>query len=112
MEKVVVPDSVYKAFENTKRALRKFVTKDELNLIYLKIDLFGTTGDLKVLKDYSAEHPTEYLKALVNGYTSESSIEVKSMVKEWLEKPYVGNEEQDVENFAEMVTSYFLQKQI
>lgn len=106
MQKVLVPKEVQDAFNNVKRSLY-YVTKEELNLFLMTVPVIGKAGDLKVLAEYAKENPTQYLNALVFGYTSNQKKVLVDMIHSWLNKPYVESEEKDVEDFAEMLITFF-----
>ena len=109
MNKVLVPNQVYEAFENVKKTL-SHVNEDDLSLIFLNIFVFGRSGDLKILKEYAMKDPTKYLHALIYGYTTDKTEALKTILKNWLSEPYVEDEEKDVEMFAERITRFFIQQ--
>lgn len=107
MEKVLVPEKVYRAFENTKRAM-SHIDSDQLNVLFLNIFTVGNAGDLKILKEYAKQNPTKYLKCLVYGYTLDKQEVLKNMIHDWLESPIADNDEmKDIEIFAERLTQFF-----
>lgn len=106
MEKVLVPEKVYRAFENTKRAM-SHIDSDQLNVLFLNIFTVGNVGDLKILKEYAKQNPTKYLQCLVCGYTLDKQEVLRNMLTEWLSDPYVEDEEKDIEIFAERLTQFF-----
>lgn len=114
-EKAELPREVFEAFQRIKRSWRNLVSEDDLNLLLLNINLYGTSGDTLILKEFAKEHPTEYIKALANGYkpkTDNINEEVSDMIQEWVNTEYVADEATDALLFAERLTSFYKQKLI
>ncbi len=109
---VLVNQEVYQAFESLKVRLSNMANKDEINLLFLSIfnNANGQSDEVKVLREFAINYPTKYLHALVYGYSLDKMDVLKNMIRDWLDKPYVENEEKDIELFAERLTQFFLSK--
>jgi hypothetical protein len=112
--KVPLPKEVFEAFERLKRTWGQIATQDEMNQILMNAVFIAQFGDLLVLKQYALKHPTNYMKAIVNGYTLENTDqlteEVTQMINQWIDTPYDGDEKKDIRLFAEKLTDYYKQK--
>lgn len=108
MDKVLLPEDVYLAFENTKKRVSKLSENEQL-LIFMGITVTGRQGDSKILRDFAIRDPKKYLKALMFGYSLDKQEVLTNMIKNWLSEPYVEDEENDIKQFAERLTKFFLQ---
>ncbi|GIN38485.1 MULTISPECIES: hypothetical protein [Heyndrickxia] len=111
--KVELPQEVFEAFERVKACWGRFLTKDQLNSLLLNINVTGTSGDSLILKEFAAIKPTEYVKALANGYKPQYSTltdEVSDIIQDWLSREYIEDEATDVRLFAEKLTNFYSQK--
>ncbi|UUG68577.1 hypothetical protein YPHTV1_00015 [Halomonas phage YPHTV-1] len=108
MNPVKVPKEVAEAFDHFKKEWQT-MSRDSINLMFMTIPAVTVHGQALVLKKYAHDQPTNYLKALVNDYIPEFNPEeeIEQMITTWLNKPYVGDEQRDVKEFAKMVVSYF-----
>ncbi|KNE19692.1 hypothetical protein [Virgibacillus pantothenticus] len=103
---VRVPKEVAEAFDYFKRVCPN---EDIRNLTFMAIPYSAIKGKGAVLKEFAQSYPTDYIKAISNGYLPIVDVqkEVEDMINEWLEKPYVDGEKKDIERFAAMITNYF-----
>ncbi|WP_018664594.1 hypothetical protein [Heyndrickxia acidiproducens] len=75
----------------------------------------GSRQDLGVLRQWAADNPQKYVRALANGYTCEEEerivLEVFEMLNIWLNNPYEEDDEpEDIRLFARKLTNYFTEK--
>ena len=115
-DKVTLPLDVYKAFENLKAAWTSMISEDEFNTILLNINSIGkTVGDAEVLRRFSQNNSTKYIKAIANGYVaaddSDLVIQVHDRLEKWMDKSYDGDGLEDRFEFAREITG-FIQEQI
>ncbi|KYC92240.1 hypothetical protein B4102_3781 [Heyndrickxia sporothermodurans] len=113
--RVELPLQVFEALERVKRAWRKILNKDEMNGFLLNIHAngVGTHGDLPIIRQFAASHPTDYIKALANGYKpKETNItkEVSNMIREYIDAGYAEDKDKDIKKFAEKLTNFFKEK--
>lgn len=110
MDLAKIPKEVAAAFDYHKE-LWKSTSDDSKALAFMAIPFSTVGGHALVLQNYAKKYPAAYAKAIANGYEAEINVhdELAEMIDMWLNKPYVGDEKRDVENFARMVTKYFRQ---
>ncbi len=110
MQPIKVPYEVAKAFDYHKE-LWSGMTRDDMNLMFMAIAISPVHGQALILKEFAQKNPSSYVQALANDYVAERNFEkeVTEMIDLWLNKPYVGDEKRDINNFAKMVTKYFRQ---
>lgn len=120
LEVVSVPKEVHEAFTRLKRNWSSYLSKEEMNFMFLVLVGTYAVGDALTLKKFAANNPTTYLKALANGYTvrfsdgvkhaDDTENEVASVIKRWLNTPYEHEDiNQDILKFAKELTTYFQQ---
>lgn len=111
MMRVKVPKEVAEAFDFHHECLNG-MSDDEKTLMFMTIPSARVRGKATILRNFAMENPCKYIEALINGYEPEINIqdELSNMITLWLNKPYVGNEQEDIENFAHMVTKLFQQQ--
>ncbi|MDK8641313.1 hypothetical protein [Niallia taxi] len=110
-KKVTLPLDVYNAFENLRFAWGKIIPPEDFNSILLNINNIGrVVGDAEVLKKYAQENPTKYIRAIANGYKvveeSDLVIQVHERLERWMDKPYEGEESEDLMEFAKEITGF------
>lgn len=113
MEQPALPTEVCEALDRIKKCWGRYLTQNDLNALLLNINIVGTSGDSLILKKFAANNPTDYIKALANGYKPKQeniNEEVCDIIQHWMNTPYVGNEAKDVRNFAEKLTEFYKQK--
>ncbi|GGJ51224.1 hypothetical protein [Virgibacillus salexigens] len=106
---VRVPKKVAEAFDYH-RELLEGMSEESKVLMFMSIPSSRVRGRALILKEFANKYPITFLDAVRNGYEAEIDIqaELSQMLTLWLEKPYVGNEQEDINNFAHMVTKLFL----
>lgn len=109
MEKVLVPEKVFNAFENLKRDLAH-LDNEQKNFMFLNICSIGHSEDQQVLKQYAADNPTKYLQCLVYGYALDKKEILKEMIAKWVDDPVEDDLKKDMELFADKVFNLFNQK--
>src|SRR5690606_18152818 len=102
------PGEVAEALDYYKERFEN-MTVDSMNLTLMAIPFSTVHGPALILKNFAKKHPKKYLHALVSGYRPVIDVEkeVARMIKNWLNKPYVGDVEKDIQDFAKMVVAYF-----
>ncbi|EQB35021.1 hypothetical protein M948_18115 [Virgibacillus sp. CM-4] len=107
---VRVPKRVAEAFDYHHK-LWKWMSKESRVLMFMSIPSSCVEGKALILKEFANKYPITFLDAVRNGYEAEIDIqaELSQMITLWLEKQYVGNEQEDINNFAHMVTKFFNQ---
>src|SRR5699024_4598824 len=111
MQPVKVPKEVATACDYHKN-MWGGMSEDSHNLTFMAIPFSAVSGHALILRNYAKEHPTDYARALANGYEPEINVqdELAQMITMWLNKEYVGDEKKDIQNFAKMVTKYLQQQ--
>lgn len=109
--KVKVPREVYEAFEHQKNLFCNLDINNQIRL-FMAIPSARVHGQSKILKDYADKCPVDYIYALIHGCEPriDTKDELAKMLKDWLDKPYVENEQVDIEEFAETIVGFFEQK--
>ncbi|MCG3418987.1 hypothetical protein [Oceanobacillus jordanicus] len=110
MEPVKLPKDVANALDFHYNQW-KTMSRDSINLMLMAIPVSMVHGPAQIIKEYAKDNPTTYLRAILHGYIPEIDLssELEKMIKVWLDKPYVDNEQRDISNFAKMVTKLFQQ---
>lgn len=113
-KKVELPKEVFEAFERLEINWSRYLTKHEMNLMFLIIVGTHAAGDALTLKKFALNNPTAYINALANGYTVRSDDmekEVADRIKKWVYTPYRDPDvDKDIMIFARELINYF-QKQ-
>ncbi|MEF7566099.1 hypothetical protein V4V35_24205 [Bacillus infantis] len=111
-QKVAVPIEVYQAFERLKRSWSSLMPKEELNFLFLNIQLIGDFGDALTLKRFSRDNPTQYAAALAHGWKPQEDVQlaanVKNFLKQWLEDYGASDDPEAQQEFANKVTLYMM----
>ncbi|TYS66345.1 hypothetical protein FZD47_02330 [Bacillus infantis] len=111
-QKVAVPIEVYQAFERLKRSWSSLMPKEELNFLFLNIQLIGDFGDALTLKRFSRDNPTQYAAALAHGWKPQEDVQlaanVKNFLKQWLEDHGASDDPEAQREFANKVTLYMM----
>ncbi|WP_337970118.1 hypothetical protein [Virgibacillus salexigens] len=106
---VRVPKKVAEAFDYY-HELWEGMSEENKVLMFMSIPSSRVEGRRAlILKEFANKYPITFLDAVRNGYEAEIDIqaELSQMITLWLEKQYVGNEQEDINNFAHMVTKLF-----
>jgi hypothetical protein len=83
MQKVELPIEICQAFDRIKRSWRNLLKEEEMNLMFLNVNQIAQMGDLLILKKYAQNNPTQYIKALANGYTISEEDAKKEEIRKW-----------------------------
>lgn len=113
MSQVTVPVEVAKALDELYK-ISQWNKPDDINLLLLMIpNMPVVVGPAVELKLFAREHPTTYIQAIANGYIAKRNLhqEVSDMINDWMNEPYVGNTQKDIEMFAKRLIDK-LQKQL